>query len=199
MDVDPSPLARRGARLMIGSLRCLLAVLVAAAAGCGIEEDDSAAVPEEDRPDRIVMDFELTETREGRLDWRLTADEARYFKEEGQTRLAGVRVEFFAPDGSLDSRLTAYRGLVTEGTGDMLAEGNVVLVSADGDTLLTEELRYLKAQDLITGDKPVRVAEEDRVLKGVGFKAKPDLSDYHIERDVEMVVVDRSGGSSDEP
>jgi len=72
----------------------------------------------------------------------------------------------------------------------MTALVDVVLVSTEGDTLTTEELTYLKDQDLIRGPDYVRLAKPDRVLTGYGFQSKPDLSDYKVERDVRITIHD---------
>jgi LPS export ABC transporter protein LptC len=105
-----------------------------------------------------------------------------------------VYLEFYEPDGSVRSWLTSEQGTVSEGSGDMTAVGNVVLVSAQGDTLRTEELYFARVPELITGPGFVRIAKPDRILTGVGFRAKPDLSEYEVEQDVRLTLIDRSGG-----
>jgi LPS export ABC transporter protein LptC len=168
----------------------LALALSVAAAGCGLDEPDEGPV-EDDRPTRVVDRFHLVETRGGVLDWELNAREARTF--EGESRLVEVELLFYRADGSLRSRLVSDRGLVLEKTGEMTALGNVVLVSVENDTLTTEEMHYLQEEDLITGPGPVRISKPDRVLTGIGFKAKPDLTEYEVHRDVHIELVDRDG------
>jgi len=156
-------------------------------------DDEGATVTPVERPDRVVDEFRLTETTTGVPQWRLRADEAQHFVTEAHTRLTGVELEFFRSDGGVRSRLTSLRGLVEDATSDMVAEGNVLLVSAEGDSLETEYLRYSKETNDISGPGFVRIAKPDRVLTGTGFRAKPDLTQYEVEKDVRIRLVDPSG------
>ena len=97
---------------------------------------------------------------------------------------------FFDADGNRDSRLTSRRGTVNEETGVMTAKDDVLLISVRGDTLTTQELSYLKDEDLIRGPGSVRLAKPDRVLTGTEFQAKPDLTTYEIRRDVRITLID---------
>jgi len=173
-----------------GRLVLLLAFL---GAGCSREEGLEPAGVAVQRPDRVVQDFELTETHDGVLEWTLRADEARTFRNAGETRLSGVRMQFVRADGSVRSRLIADNGTIKDKTGDMHATGNVVLVSAEGDRLTTDDLWYEKGKSIIRGPGPVRIEKPDRVLTGTGFRAKPDLSEYEVNEDVHIELVDRDG------
>jgi len=164
-----------------------------AVVSCTGDEGESTAAQGGDRPDRVVHEFRLTETSSGVPEWRLRADEARHFVGDAQTKLTGVELEFFRPDGNVRSRLTSERGMIEDATGDMVAEGKVHLVSTEGDTLDTEYLRYSKEPNTIGGPGPVRIAKPDRVLTGVGFTAKPDLTEYEVLKDVRIRLVDGNG------
>jgi LPS export ABC transporter protein LptC len=173
----------------------LLTLLVLAA--CSGE--DSGPLPQAvDRPSRVVDGFEVTETRGGRIEWRLVSDRAEYFGEESLTRLEGVTLRFFREDGSPRAVLTSLRGKVEDVTGNLLAEGDVVIITVEGDTLTTDELLYDNPGDEIRGEGPVRISKPDRILTGIGFRSKPDLSSYVIEEDVQVTLHDDLESLDDE-
>lgn len=140
--------------------------------------------------EREIKGFRLSETQEGHLLWELRASTAWKIPRETQLHLKDVEVVFFDRDGKEDSRLTALTGIVEESTGLMTAREDVRLVTVRGDTLTTEELSYLKDEDVIRGPGWVRLAKPDRVLTGTDFESKPDLTTYEIRRDVHITLVD---------
>jgi len=155
-----------------------------------MDEGTSATPPEAAiTADRVVNDFVLTETLDGRIEWKMEAAEARHYPEEGVTRLTELTLRFYDTLGTEKSVLTADGGHVQDGTGDMTALGNVRVVSTEGDELTTEELRYFRTQDLISGPGFVRLSKPDRVVTGIGYEAKPDLTNYKIREDVKVTII----------
>jgi LPS export ABC transporter protein LptC len=164
----------------------LLGVLLA---GCADPDTPPATESEGSGLEREIKGFRLSETQEGHPVWELRASTAWRVPRDTQLHLNDVEVVFFDREGGQDSRLTARRGVVEESTGLMTAKDDVRLVSVRGDTLTTQELSYLKDQDLIRGPGWVRLAKPDRVLTGSEFEAKPDLTTYEIRRDVHITLV----------
>ncbi len=59
------------------------------------------------------------------------------------------------------------------------ANGNVILVNSEGDTLRSEELKYNQAQDLIYSDQFVSIKKKDQYLSGSGgFKSDTQMSKW---------------------
>jgi LPS export ABC transporter protein LptC len=166
-------------------------------AACQRSEDAEQVPSESTGLEREIRGFSLTETVEGTRLWELHADYAYRLPRNSRIRLERIELLFFDEEGEVDSRLTSYKGFVDEDTGEMTALEDVVLVSTRGDTLTTEELTYVKDQDLIRGPDYVRLAKPDRVLTGFGFQSKPDLSDYKVERDVRITIHDGSENAPD--
>jgi LPS export ABC transporter protein LptC len=174
--------------------RALVLCLLVLAACRGAE--DSERLPSETTGvERQIRGFSLTETAEGQKVWELHADYAFRIPRQSRVRLETIEIDFFDEAGRVDSRLTSRKGFVDEETGEMTALDDVVLVSLEGDTLTTEELTYLRDQDLIRGPDYVRLAKPDRVLTGYGFQSKPDLSDYKVEREVRITIHDDGSGN----
>ena len=70
------------------------------------------------------------------------------------------------------------------------ANGNVVLVNIQGDTLRSEELKYNEAQDQISSDKFVSIKKGDQYFTGDGgFKSDSQMSKWSFFRSKGHVYV----------
>jgi LPS export ABC transporter protein LptC len=165
--------------------------MLAAVLGCGRVDTTSEAPPATSGVEREIRGFSLSETQGGKTVWQLEARVAWRIPRETRVHLDDVELTFYDETEAVDSHLTALRGVVDETSGAMTASGKVKLISADGDTLTTEELSYDKAKDRVSGPGFVRITKPDRVLTGWEFDAKPDLSEYEIRRDVSITLVER--------
>jgi LPS export ABC transporter protein LptC len=167
--------------------------------GCTDTDAPDGAPVETSGVEREIRDFNLTETREGHRSWELHSETAWRLPSESRIRMEDVDLVFFDDAGAERSRMTARRGEVDEDSGAMTARGHVKVITADMDTLLTEELNYDKTSDRITGPGFVRLSSPDRVLTGVGFEADPDLTDYKVYEDVQITIVDQERVIDDGP
>jgi LPS export ABC transporter protein LptC len=175
-----------------------LAALLAAglAAGCGRQRDMSPASATGELPDQEVSDFVLTETQEGTPAWTLFARYAATYSARNTITARAVRVDFFDREGKGTSTLTAREGEINQSSRDMLARGNVVLKSAEGTRMSTEEMRFLnRTQRIVVPDtRLVRVERTGDVLTGYGFESDPELRHFEFKRRVTATVRTRSGG-----
>jgi len=170
------------------------------AMGCASEEPrEGEQSPASSGLEREIRGFTMSETQGGTPLWELRAEVAYRLPSQSTVRLNDVRVDFFDGEGNLSSWLTARSGIVDEGTEDLTAKGRVIMISLEGDTLITEELRYLREEDRITGPDWVRLSKTDRVITGYGFESSPDLSDYRLERDVHVSFIDRERDPNRDP
>jgi LPS export ABC transporter protein LptC len=177
----------------------LIVAALLALLGCSRDDDEPDVPSNSGSSDREIHGFTLSETHDGKRLWVLRADRALRFPEEPHVELEGVRLDFYDSAGEVSSRLTSQRGVVDEKTEDLTAKGKVLVISTAGDTLETEELHYNREEELITGPDRVRLAKPDQILTGVGFRSKPDLSDYRVERDVQITYLDRDGTLEEGP
>lgn len=92
---------------------------------------------------------------------------------------SGFVLVFYAANGDTESVITADRGQLFA-SGRALAEGNVVVRSAKGERLQTEQLTWLREADKITTDKPVAITTLTEVLYGVGLESNTRFTDYTI-------------------
>jgi LPS export ABC transporter protein LptC len=154
-------------------MRCALILAALLFAACS-KSDEPEIVVRDSGLEREIQGFRLSETHEGHPIWELHAAKAWRIPQDPHYHLETVELLFYDENGRFDSRLTARNGVVDETSGQMTAQDDVKLVSVRGDTLTTQELTYSK--------------DDDRVLTGFEFVAKPDLSTYEIHRDVHIAL-----------
>jgi LPS export ABC transporter protein LptC len=183
-----------GRRALTGATRpmgVVLSVLVAVGA-CGQEPPEDAPAPAPraaGEPTQIVEHMTLRESDAGRLRWVLQADSALAFGEASPTRLHGMHVDFYNTAGdSIRSTLTAREGEIGDKQGDLIARGQVVVRTASGHTLETEELRWDRVGGKVISNCFVRLTKGGSVLTGVGIRSDPELRSYRILSEIEAGV-----------
>lgn len=93
------------------------------------------------------------------------------------------------PEGFIFQKYDLNRKIISQMSGDhgkyydlekrWEANGNVVLVNIQGDTLRTEELKYNEAEDLIFSDQFVSIKKGDQYITGAGgFKSDSQMSKW---------------------
>ncbi len=186
MMARPRPSADPGLSLFLGA--CLLALV-----GCSGSKQASPVGAAGEMPDQEVSDFVLTETDQGRPQWTLYSRDAATYTARNLVVARDVRVDFFDDKGARSSELTARTGEIQQQTRDMTARGNVVLQTAEGTRMTTQELRFSNQRQQITSDKLVRVERDGDVLEGTGFQSDPDLHHFEFKTQVRATVRTRTG------
>ena len=171
-----------------GFLVLALLAFASGLAGCSGSKRMGTSGPTGELPDQEVTDFVLTETDLGRPQWTLYARSASTFTARNLTVVRGVRVDFFDEQGARSSELTAREGEIQQQTRDMTARGSVLLQTAEGTRMATEELHYLNGQNQITSDKLVRVERKGDVLEGIGFRGDPEMHHFELREKVRATV-----------
>jgi LPS export ABC transporter protein LptC len=119
--------------------------------------------------DLALRRIHYTETRDGVRRWTLDADSALHDMSEGVTHIENVRVAFHPENNGADTTLTARKGTVMIEKGELLVEGDVVVISPDGYTVETESLEYREAERQISTRDPVRLFSEEMEMTGTGM------------------------------
>lgn len=162
--------------------------------GCESRSQVNPSPSSAEMPDQEVSDFVLSETDQGKLEWKLYARSAATFQARNTVVAHSVRVDFYDAEGKRSSTLTAREGELNQVQRDMLARGNVVLQTAEGTRMSTDHLRFLNKTQRIVTDAFVRVERAGDVLTGVGFESDPELRHFEFKKQVNAVVRTRSGG-----
>lgn len=178
--------------------RILLAGIVAVFfAACGDDTSGDIAFDRENVPDEVFEDFVTQESDSGRMQWKLTAPLAKRFIKKHQVLMDEPRIEFYDSKGVLQTKLTSEQGIYYEDPGDLLAYGNVVVISTSGDELETDSLLWVNARNKIISNCFVTLKRGKDVITGYGLECDNDLSSAVIKRDVSATISSGEAGQDE--
>ena len=160
----------------------LLAALATAGAACVSQEDPTSERDFRDLPaDQVMLDLDTDIKEMGSLRARLHADTAYLWEDSARIRMFPVDLKLFDEHGAQTAHLTADQGELDSNTNRMIARGNVVLVTTEGDRrVLTEELHYDPRPGRVWSDVHTVLIEGETRLEGAGFRANADMSDVEV-------------------
>jgi LPS export ABC transporter protein LptC len=145
------------------------AALAAALAGCK-EPPIGVPVAGDVSSNQVTVGMNLKITEEGRIKADLSADTAVTPAGETRSQLTRVRLTFFNP-GKAPSKLTSKTGEYDQDSGEMIARGNVVLITP-GDkgmrTIRSEELHWDQKGDHVWSEKLTTILENGQTLISKG-------------------------------
>lgn len=180
------------------NLRRLLAVLILAAVlMLGIViwrhlQQQSPLEVLEALPKQVDLSLEklhYTQNEEGRRSWTLDADKAEYRRDDGQAVLDVVQLVLYESGQFGEIKLTADHGLLRQEEQQVEIWGNVVVVTARGEQLYTERLRYDGQQRLIKSDEKIRLLSPRMELTGTGLLADLDHGLLQLKKDIWMLLL----------
>jgi LPS export ABC transporter protein LptC len=117
----------------------------------------------------------------GRINAIINAGYIRVSELSRQTQMSqGVKVRFFNPDGRQTSVLTSDEGTVDEGTNNLEARKNVVVVSSDSSHMTTEQLFWNNQRQLIYTPEYVQITTVKEKMQGHGFESDQNLKHYRV-------------------
>ena len=160
----------------------LVAVLAAIALGCSPGEDPVSERGFRDLPaDHVALDVDIPITELGSLRARIHADTAYIWEDSAKTLMFPVDLKLYDQNGAETAHLTSDEGEHDSRTNRMVARGNVVLVTTEGDRrVLTEELHYDPRAGRIWSDVHTVLFEGESRLEGSGFRANEDMSNVEV-------------------
>jgi LPS export ABC transporter protein LptC len=150
-------------------------------------EEESAkksqkAVSHKTYADQMTWDATSSLTNEGRKVGIIKAGLIKKFNKKAITLLSdSIQVDFYDKFGRHTSVLNALGGKVFDQKQDMIAYGNVVVVSDSGITLQTDTLFWDNKRRKVVSEIPVIFTTLSDTLFGDSFEADPDLTNYQIE------------------
>ncbi|MCK9413796.1 MAG: LPS export ABC transporter periplasmic protein LptC [Prolixibacteraceae bacterium] len=133
--------------------------------------------------DMEAINFETFYTDSGVVKYHLQAPKLLVYEDDPKNRYNDF------PDGFIMQRYDLNRKIISQMSGNhgkyfvndkrWEANGNVVLVNSEGDTLRSEELKYNQAEDLIYSDQFVSIKKGDQYITGTGgFKSDTQMSKW---------------------
>jgi LPS export ABC transporter protein LptC len=131
--------------------------------------------------DQVVFQLETDIKDLGVLRARLHADTAHIWEDEAHTLMFPLDLKLYDDNGGEAAHLTANEGELDSRTNKMVARGNVILVTTDGNRrILTEELHYDPRTSRIWSDVHTVIYEGDSRAEGQGFQADDQLSTVEL-------------------
>ena len=159
---------KRRTALIVAILTVILTVTVILAIGLRRVPEKALLKIMSDRVDLQVKNVRYTEVGDSGMKWEITADTARYVKKENLALFEQLAVRLVMKDGRV-FMMSGDRGRLDTQSRDMEIEGNVGIVSENGDRISTDRLSYRNAGKRIETDRPV-VMENGRIrISGVGM------------------------------
>jgi len=160
---------RRLAGLILGVV-AVFAVVVAATL---VAKSRTARVevtgPATSSADLRIKEVELEEVAGG-VRWRLKAEQALVFEQEGRTALKKIAVSVVQRDRSWT--IVGEEGDLFRQTSNVEIRRNVVLTSSDGLQLETSVLRWQGAEGRLWTDAPVRLSRDGAVVDGTALDVR---------------------------
>lgn len=148
----------------------------------------AAHSPLADSADQVMFGASFVITDNGLLRAQMQGDTLYFFDDNSRIESDNPHITFFTATGAKDAVLTARHGTSNTRTNNMVARGNVVVVSEDGRRLTTEELIYNQAKNQISSDSAFVLTEPDRRLEGIGFRSDPNMKNIQILRGVSGIA-----------
>jgi LPS export ABC transporter protein LptC len=166
------------------TLKLIALILIFVLYSCSsTQEEPSGPRPEnEGLPDQESWNSTIIVTRDGRRMAEVWAGHIATYNQKNETVLKdSIHIDFYDQEGNHNSVLTANEGIVYNQNNNMIAIGNVIVVSDSGIVLETEELKWNNQTQKIISDVPVIFTTETEKLNGDSFVSDPDLKDYEIK------------------
>jgi len=147
--------------------------------GCKQEEEKKINIP---RGSEFTKGFTVYESISGDRKWFLKADSA--ITEKDRIRIYGVHLKFLDRE-DVHSVLTSDSGFVIEKTGDLIAYGNVEVLTKDSVKLFTNSLFWDNGNEKILVQGVFHYTGKDEEFEGEGLESDPDLKHIVIKKRVE--------------
>jgi LPS export ABC transporter protein LptC len=159
---------KRKTVLIVAILTVILSVAAILAIGLRRAPEKALLNIMSDRVDLQVKNVRYTEVGDSGMKWEITADTARYRKKENLAFFEKVKVRLVMKDGRVFV-MNGDRGRLNTQSRNMEIEGNVGIVSENGDRISTDRLLYRNAGKRIETDQPVVMENGSVRISGVGM------------------------------
>lgn len=162
--------------------RLTVGLMVIVLAGCTREREEGTGLTRADFPDQESWNPTIILTREGKK--RAVVESGHLAKHNDRQEVIldeQVIADFFSTLEEHMSTLTSREARVFEATDNLLALGDVVVVSDSGVTLYTDSLYWdNRAEKITTRDTVMLTTETQDTLYGIGFESNVDLTHWKI-------------------
>ena len=151
----------------------------------GCTDNNKNIIPELDYsnfPDQICYNMEFVFFDSSTTKTIINSKRARIYNKKNETILdSGVFVRFYNDRGRQTGTLKSDIVTIDDITKDMVAVGNVLVISDSSNTKLeTSELKWRQNDKKIYTDAKVKITSPNETIEGIGLVSNEDLSNYRI-------------------
>ncbi|MDD3715908.1 MAG: LPS export ABC transporter periplasmic protein LptC [Candidatus Marinimicrobia bacterium] len=131
-------------------------------------------------PDQEIWNAVITVSRAGKISTRVYAAHLVKYEDTKDMFISdSMRIDFYE-DGKHSSYLIADSGIVNERKENIVAIGNVVMVSDSGFTAYTDSLFWIKESDKVYTNGAIQIFSEQDTLYGTNFESDTRLENWII-------------------
>lgn len=157
---------------------------------CGGKED-TAEVPDYTGPLIEADSIQIYYSDSAVVRVRVKAPKQYEFIDGNREFPQGIYVEFYEPDGTVSSTLTASKGYYFKDQDRYTAVEDVVIEGRkDNNHLFTDTLHWSPPTERVYTKAPVLITENQDTLRGLGLEAKQDFSTYTILKPDAVTLLD---------
>ena len=145
-------------------------------------ENDTIDEISKDVHDQLSTNVEITLTKKGNITATINSEILKKNNQSLQLELYNnVNVNLFDENFEHKSLIKSQSAMVNEKENRMKAYGNVVVISSDGNILMTDSLSWDNNSDKIYTNANLEFITSDTdTLYGTGFESNIDLTDWNI-------------------
>ncbi len=136
--------------------------------------------------------FLYRQTREGRIQWEVEAQQAESRESEQHVLLKQVQVRLFDKSGQAQAvNLKAEEGTIDTANGNFDLRNREELIAIElvnGYTILTPHVHWVDAEQTISTDKPVTIHGPGLIITGTGLVAEMKTEQLGVLDDVRVRI-----------
>jgi LPS export ABC transporter protein LptC len=129
----------------------------------------------------------MIEEDQGKKTWELWADEAEIYNQGESIILNKIKALLYLEDNN-KVKIRGDTGKIYGKTKDMELEGQVVIITQDGTSLLTDYLEWDAQNREMHSPNLVTIKGSGMEVKGKGMVGYPDSETLILKRDVEAII-----------
>lgn len=159
---------KRKTVLIVATLAAVLSVAAVIVVGLRLAPEKALLKIMADKVDLQIKNVRYTDVGDSGVKWEITADAARYLKRENLALFEKPTVRLVLKDGRTFV-MSGNQGRLNTETRDMEIDGNVGILSENGDRFTTDRLRYHNGIRQIETDRPVAMENRNVRINGIGM------------------------------
>ena len=133
-----------------------------------------------------TKEFFLTETEEGKIKWDIRAVSAE-FSSEGLVLLNNVKINLYEDENKV-LNIKADFGRFDNIEKTVHLEGNVIGITDQGDSFVTQTLDWISSERKVVTDDKVKITGQNLVINAQGLVFYPDLKKIVFRKNIKAEV-----------